>query len=65
MNSYLESNKQLSILCIPAKLGMDHHIYMNIIEAEIKGGAKQDIPVELLLLHGLIKTFPCGKSGAQ
>jgi hypothetical protein len=64
MNSYLRSYEKPPIYCQPGKLVMNADNYINIIESEIKRGAKQDSIIELLLLYGLIKTFPCGKSGA-
>ncbi|MGB6210176.1 hypothetical protein [Pseudomonas mandelii] len=66
-NAYLtEWRKTPAMFCEPDKLALNGENFKDILEAEIKRSYhpeteedKTNNPIELLLLMGLIKTFPC------
>ena len=65
-NSELRVNKQKQLYCQPGNLALTVDNYLRILDDEIQERRKEgqyieDIPVELLLLKGLQKTFPCNK----
>lgn len=66
MNIYLPQNSQPPLFCAPRvplpPLSVDHYIaaiddQANFIQSG--GGNIKTIPVEALLLHGLIRRYPC------
>ena len=63
-NTSLEHRKQSKLYCQPANLALDASNYIDIITREIQANKNiytPDTPVELILLIGLEKTFPCDK----
>lgn len=61
---YLKSDK--SLYCLPNNLTLTAENYINILEQEIKTKQKTEtIPpdtfIELLLMNGLMRTFPCNQ----
>jgi hypothetical protein len=62
-NAQLILANQQPLYCQPDKLALDIANYIGIIDREIKDTENKytlDTPVELILLRGLQKTFPCG-----
>ncbi|MCP1520158.1 hypothetical protein J2Y74_004468 [Pseudomonas migulae] len=66
-NAYLTvSRKTQAMYCQPAKLSLNGDNYKSILDAEIQRSyhpktekEKSDSTIELLLLMGLLSTFPC------
>ncbi len=62
-NTQLEDQGRSPLFCVPDRLGLGKENYVDILEDEIirvaKTGNETDFPVALMLLHGLIYTFPC------
>lgn len=62
MNLYLVANKMPPIFCVPDNLTLKEDNYVDILEKAIEQNHEQTSPnvkIELILLQGLIKTFPC------
>jgi len=52
------------LYCSPKKLALDASNYIDILNREIQNSINKytiNMPVELILLEGLQKTFPCSK----
>ena len=63
-NTELQSRGQPPLYCLPGKLVLETQNYMRILQGSIekhKDIIKLDTPVEMLLLEGLMETFPCKK----
>ena len=59
-NAYADSIGQHKLYCQPRNNVMDADNYIQILENEIKrGGHKPDETIELIMLSGLRRTFPC------
>lgn len=61
-NSILERRGAQQLYCQPAKLSLGPENYQNILDNEINDTTnlyKPDTPIELILLLGLVRTFPC------
>jgi len=61
-NAELEARKQIPLFCAPPKLSLNDESYGEILDrvlasADAKYGP--DSPIEQILLHGLVQTFPC------
>lgn len=64
MNLYLLVNKMPPVYCAPDNLPLTGDNYLNILDKTIEQSRKQispNVKIELLLLQGLMKTFPCKK----
>jgi hypothetical protein len=64
-NVALVKRKQPELYCPPANRELKAEHYLQILEEEFQRNqetyTKVDAPVEIILLKGLQKTFPCGK----
>lgn len=59
-NTYLEHDGKELLFCVPSELGLNPQNYMNIFEGELKEqNYKPDSYVEIILMQGLKRTFPC------
>jgi len=62
-NAALTHRKQPSLYCQPSKLSLNAANYQDILDKEVKEKAhifnSPDIAIEMILLFGLIRTFPC------
>jgi len=74
-NEFSQRNKQAQpLFCAPSKLTLTGDNFVNLLDAQIKLSEERNgkeptmnVPIGLLLLEGLVDTFPCEKkrSGAQ
>lgn len=54
------SGAQLHLYCPPNKLAINGENYLDILDNHIKRRSpSDDVPIELILLQGLMETFPC------
>lgn len=63
-NAELEASGQPLLYCVPKNLALDVSNYIDILEREIRDSLNKNTlnsSVELILLEGLQKTFPCSK----
>ena len=59
-NTYSENIKQNPLYCQNSKLALNNRNYFDIMHQEcMRGTYNDDTPIELILLFGLQKTFPC------
>ena len=61
-NAVLGFNKQTPLFCPPANLALTGENYRDILNRELnaqKDKYSLDAPIEMILLHGLMSTFPC------
>lgn len=61
-NTALDLRGQAKLYCVPTKLSLTFENYANILAKELADNPEiyaLNTPVELILLNGLIKTFPC------
>ena len=61
-NAELSFRKQKNIFCAPTQLVLTIENYANILDQELRDNPTiytVEFPVEIVLLKGLIKTFPC------
>lgn len=68
-NTYLSTNGKPQMFCVPGNLSLNDKNYTDILDEEIKilstnsskvnGKTYRDLPIEYLLLAGLVRTFPC------
>jgi hypothetical protein len=63
-NSYVKvKNNGKTILCQPEKYILNLIDFQNIIDSELaQTQSKPNDPIELILLNGMIKKYPCNKS---
>lgn len=63
-NAMVKHRKQPPLFCPPDKLGLGIANYMSIIDGEIQDNKSiytLDTPIQLILLKGLQRVFPCDK----
>jgi len=61
-NAMLWEQEKQRLYCSPSKLSLNAGNYIRILEEEIQnGGYTKESPVEMILLFGLIRTFPCSE----
>jgi hypothetical protein len=61
-NAWLkETRNQPPLYCVPAKLALSRENYLDILDRQVRehGDRRADTPVALMLLDGLVETFPC------
>ena len=61
-NAYLDVKKLPELYCQPDNVALKAEDYLGILEAYIekyRNSYKDDTPLELLLLRGLIERYPC------
>lgn len=61
-NAFSKRFNKIPLYCQPEKLSLGSANYIQIMETEIENESafyKPDIPIEVALVAGLIKTFPC------
>jgi hypothetical protein len=62
-NAALASRNQPMLYCHPGKLTLMYTNYRNILDEEVKRAQPvpyyPDMPLSMILLYGLQKTFPC------
>lgn len=59
-DTYMSENAGSHIFCQPEDLSLNAHNMVDILDREIKRFEYNgNIPIELILLLGLIQTFPC------
>ena len=64
-NARVRTNKLPLLYCQPEHLAITKENFMQILDDEIKRPGtsyKDQTPIELILLEGLIRTFPCTNS---
>lgn len=68
VNTRLTHSGKPPLYCQPGKLALETDDYSRILDDEIKWKEKmlgfkeiQDFPIEVLLLEGLIRRFPCNQ----
>jgi hypothetical protein len=60
MNTRLESNGWSKVYCPPGKLSLTTESYLDLLDKELaRSRLTPDMPIELVLLNGLARTFPC------
>jgi hypothetical protein len=67
-NIYSFKEFQKGLYCPPKKLALNTDNYRDILHGEIEylkkhGTLDDDTFIEMLLIQGLIRTFPCNKNG--
>ena len=62
-NAYLVERGQAKLFCAPEKVPLQVENYFYIIEKKLESTAVsyRDVPVEIVLLDGLIESFPCNQ----
>jgi len=60
-NTRLRGRQQPQLYCAPKQSALGADDYLNILQEEIERGPVTipEAPVELYLMNGLIRTFPC------
>lgn len=65
-NVYLIINNRAELYCVPNKLSLSANNYLDILDKSMNENRgkleKQECPLKLVLLFGLVKTFPCEKN---
>lgn len=62
VNVELIAGGQRELFCPPYNLALEASNYISILETELKTGRyKSEDSINLVLLHGLERTFPCKK----
>jgi len=61
-NTFNKGIHQTELYCSPSNLALETSNYLSILRKEIeKESYKEDASIEMILMFGLIKTFPCKK----
>ena len=61
-NIFNENIHGTKLYCSPSNLALETSNYVSILRNEINNTSyKEDSPIEMILMYGLIKTFPCKK----
>lgn len=64
MNLYLVVNKMPPVYCVPDNLALTADNYLSILDKTIEQSREHvspNVKIELILLQGLMQTFPCKK----
>ncbi|MBE9529487.1 MAG: hypothetical protein IME99_09650 [Proteobacteria bacterium] len=64
-NTILNKRGQQELFCTPKNLALNYNNYIDIIDKQVdrvvQDGGGDDFPIPMLLLFGLMETFPCDK----